>query len=223
MQLIFESSTSSRLSPRPSSTRIPFSGLVQLSSTSRRVLTLFSRPFSSLPTPGRFFGSRLYNPCTDNLPLDPLILKPFLSQDTWVSLTPQARLGEPEDLKGAIVYLTSDSAAFTTGHNLIVDGGYSELYFAISGSQRLRGDGWRELLTASLLFLARSRLNHHDCQLYLCKTRIPPSEPVDSVDIIMDNFSPLSFPLDGDASPAHARSRERTLRLASLPKLRRDL
>ncbi|KAL7414312.1 hypothetical protein BDY24DRAFT_386501 [Mrakia frigida] len=46
-------------------------------------------------------------------------------RDTWVGLTPQARLGEPEDLKGAIVYLTSDSASYTTGANLIVDGGYS--------------------------------------------------------------------------------------------------
>lgn len=34
------------------------------------------------------------------------------------------RMGEPEDLKGAIVYLASDAAAFTTGVNLNVDGGY---------------------------------------------------------------------------------------------------
>lgn len=46
-------------------------------------------------------------------------------RDTWVSLTPQGRLGEPEDLKGAIVYLSSDAAKFTTGVNLKVDGGYS--------------------------------------------------------------------------------------------------
>ncbi|CDZ97923.1 d-arabinitol 2-dehydrogenase [Phaffia rhodozyma] len=46
-------------------------------------------------------------------------------RDKWISLTPQGRMGEPEDLKGAVVYLASDAAAYTTGINLKVDGGYS--------------------------------------------------------------------------------------------------
>ncbi|KAG8745596.1 hypothetical protein FRC10_007487 [Ceratobasidium sp. 414] len=46
-------------------------------------------------------------------------------QNTWVSLTPMGRMGEPEDLKGAIVYLASDASAFTNGTELRVDGAYT--------------------------------------------------------------------------------------------------
>jgi len=43
---------------------------------------------------------------------------------TWTSLTPMGRLGAPEDLKGAIVFLASDSSEFVTGTEVKVDGGY---------------------------------------------------------------------------------------------------
>ncbi|KAI3479772.1 hypothetical protein L1887_58167 [Cichorium endivia] len=46
---------------------------------------------------------------------------------TWENLTPMGRLGDPEDLKGAVVYLASDASAFTTGSDLIVDGGYTSV------------------------------------------------------------------------------------------------
>lgn len=46
---------------------------------------------------------------------------------TWENLTPMGRLGDPEDLKGAVVYLSSDASAFTTGADLIVDGGYTSV------------------------------------------------------------------------------------------------
>jgi NAD(P)-dependent dehydrogenase (short-subunit alcohol dehydrogenase family) len=36
---------------------------------------------------------------------------------------PMQRLGQPEDLVGAAVYLCSDEAAYVTGHTLVVDGG----------------------------------------------------------------------------------------------------
>jgi NAD(P)-dependent dehydrogenase (short-subunit alcohol dehydrogenase family) len=38
--------------------------------------------------------------------------------------TPMKRFGKLEELTGAAVYLASDEASFTTGHNLIVDGGF---------------------------------------------------------------------------------------------------
>ena len=33
------------------------------------------------------------------------------------------RLGEPEDITGAVLFLTSDDSAFITGQALVVDGG----------------------------------------------------------------------------------------------------
>jgi NAD(P)-dependent dehydrogenase (short-subunit alcohol dehydrogenase family) len=44
--------------------------------------------------------------------------------EAWViSRKPLARLGTPEDVAGAVVWLCSDAAAYVTGHNLTVDGG----------------------------------------------------------------------------------------------------
>ena len=42
-----------------------------------------------------------------------------------ISRTPMGRLGQPEDLEGAIIYLASDAARFVTGHILYVDGGWT--------------------------------------------------------------------------------------------------
>jgi NAD(P)-dependent dehydrogenase (short-subunit alcohol dehydrogenase family) len=38
---------------------------------------------------------------------------------------PLGRLGEAQDLMGAIVYLASDASALVTGTSLVVDGGWT--------------------------------------------------------------------------------------------------
>ncbi|KAF5019657.1 hypothetical protein F66182_8338 [Fusarium sp. NRRL 66182] len=52
----------------------------------------------------------------------------FVSKDVkklWKDKTVMGREGEARELKGAYLYLASDAASFTTGHDMIVDGGYS--------------------------------------------------------------------------------------------------
>jgi gluconate 5-dehydrogenase len=45
----------------------------------------------------------------------------------WAARTPLGRLGATSDVVGAILYLLSDHAAYTTGTTITVDGGYSLL------------------------------------------------------------------------------------------------
>jgi 2-deoxy-D-gluconate 3-dehydrogenase len=42
-----------------------------------------------------------------------------------LSLIPISRIGEPEDVADAVVYLCSDAARMVTGHTLVVDGGWT--------------------------------------------------------------------------------------------------
>jgi len=46
------------------------------------------------------------------------------TQDLWKSMIPMGRDGEATELKGAYVYLASDASSYTTGNDIIIDGGY---------------------------------------------------------------------------------------------------
>jgi Dehydrogenases with different specificities (related to short-chain alcohol dehydrogenases) len=43
----------------------------------------------------------------------------------WIERTPVKRMGNPEELQGAVLYLASEAATFTTGTDLVVDGAFT--------------------------------------------------------------------------------------------------
>jgi NAD(P)-dependent dehydrogenase (short-subunit alcohol dehydrogenase family) len=57
----------------------------------------------------------------------PLNERPEVAQlhQEWVSLTPLGRIAEVEDIAGPAVFLAAEAARYMTGHDLVVDGGYT--------------------------------------------------------------------------------------------------
>ncbi|CAJ2508250.1 Uu.00g094360.m01.CDS01 [Anthostomella pinea] len=49
---------------------------------------------------------------------------PKETKELFKGKTPMGRQGEPEELKGAYLYLGSDASSYTTGIDIVVDGGY---------------------------------------------------------------------------------------------------
>lgn len=43
-------------------------------------------------------------------------------QDAWVDMIPFKRMGTPEELAGAVIYLLSDASTYTSGADMIIDG-----------------------------------------------------------------------------------------------------
>ena len=45
-------------------------------------------------------------------------------RDLWTSMIPMGRTADPKELRGAYVYFCSDASTYTTGADLVIDGGY---------------------------------------------------------------------------------------------------
>jgi NAD(P)-dependent dehydrogenase (short-subunit alcohol dehydrogenase family) len=58
-------------------------------------------------------------------PLAQALLEDAVRRDRLISMHPLGRLGEPEDVAMAVLFLASDASRWITGTSLVVDGGFS--------------------------------------------------------------------------------------------------
>ncbi len=59
--------------------------------------------------------------------LSPMTARRLDEQDGefWRSNTPMNRIGLPQDLQGGLIFLASSASSYVTGHDLVIDGGYT--------------------------------------------------------------------------------------------------
>jgi NAD(P)-dependent dehydrogenase (short-subunit alcohol dehydrogenase family) len=43
----------------------------------------------------------------------------------WAAMVPMGRIGKPHDIAEAAAYLASDAAAYVTGTEVLIDGGFN--------------------------------------------------------------------------------------------------
>jgi D-arabinitol 2-dehydrogenase len=55
----------------------------------------------------------------------PLLVKNPELKARWEGLIPQRKMGDPEDLMGAVVFLSSEASKYITGIEIKVDGGFT--------------------------------------------------------------------------------------------------
>jgi len=106
-------STASISGTRPSAGEAPYSA-AKAALTANAALEYAPTIRVNAVSPGM-----IHTPLTELL----LVEHGLNERDAMIAKTPLARIGEPDDIAGVVVFLCSDLARFITGQNLVIDGG----------------------------------------------------------------------------------------------------
>jgi NAD(P)-dependent dehydrogenase (short-subunit alcohol dehydrogenase family) len=56
-------------------------------------------------------------------------------KEEMAKMTPMGHIGEPDEIAGAAVYLASSASSYTTGAEIVIDGGFLQALFAPEGKR----------------------------------------------------------------------------------------